>query len=896
MAQHLPESRGGTPLLRTKFHVPLNRHDRVARGRLIQRLNENAQTRLTLISAPPGFGKTTLLAEWLGSETTFADVAWVSLEGSDNHLTTFWSYIFGALGNVRPAVERSGVIQLLDAPQPPPIETILTLALNEIASEPGAVRLILDDYHVIDSEPIQKGMTFLLDHLPPQLHLVLASRVDPGLALARLRARGELTEIRAADLRFTLEEANDFLNGPMHLGLLKSEVARLEARTEGWASALQLAALSLQGRDNASEFIDAFSGDNRFVVDYLVEEVLDRQSPEVRRFLLRTSILARLSGSLCDAVTGGDDGRSMLETLERRNLFVTPLDDRRRWFRYHQLFSEVLLAHLLEEHSEDVPKLHKRASAWYSSNGEPERAVGHARAAGDLALAAGLIELEAEGIVRRHHPDRLIEWLEPIPDALIQSMPVLSTYYGHALQGVGDMEGSALRLADAERFMVENAPHAVVFDQKSFAMLPALVAVARGYLAMTARDPELTAEFATRALALLSDDQTHWRGTAIALLGLAHWIRGDLEPAQALHSQAVSNFENARDTGLAITSAYHDAELLKARGHLNEAERRLSSSLRFVAQQGGEIRGGANLHLGLSELRCERNDLDGAVRELALAEQAGVYPPRTPFRFLLAQARLVQCRGALEETAALLIEAGQLHVRGAVPDYRPVAAWLARVRALQGRFDKALDWVRDRGLSTDDELNYGQEYEHISLARILLARNAEGDARDARGLLERLLEAARAGKRLGTAREISMLLASVCWASGDEALAISALEPALLGAQPEGFVRLFLDEGPKISPLLRIAAERGIAPDFCRQLLGALVDSPASGVGGLDALSEREAEVLRLLATELSGPAIAGRLVVSLHTLRSHTKNIYGKLGVNSRRAAVRRATELGLL
>ena len=614
-------------------------------------------------------------------------------------------------------------------------------------------------------------------------------------------------------------------------------------------------------------------------MDYLVEEVLQLQPEPVRNFLLETCILDRLCAPLCDAVTEADSAKAVLETLERSNLFLIPLDDNRQWYRYHHLFADVLRAHLREEMPHRVPKLYGRASQWYEQNGYRAEAIRSAVTVGDFDRAAGLIELEAEPLVRAHHPDRLVEWLKPIPDAVIQSMPVLSTYYGHALQGVGDLEGSASRLADAERIILEGAPHPVVFDQPSFERLPALVAVARGYLAIAARDPELTAEYATRALALLSDDQTHWRGTAIALLGLAHWFRGDLEPAQRFHRQAVANFETAGDTGLAITSAYHDAELLKARGHLNEAERRLSSSLRFVAHQGGEIRGGANLHLGLSELRCERNDLEGAARELALAEQAGIYPPRTPFRFRLAQARLVQCRGALEAAAALLIQAAQLQVRGAVPDYRPVAAWLARIRAVQGRFGEARDWVRERGLSTDDELNYGQEYEHITLAKVLIAAHVIGEA-DERSLhqvdrlLERLLEAAEAGSRTAVVIEILLLQAIVDRALANIPDALAHLERALTLAESEGYVRLFVDEGEPVRDLLRLAVARGIGGSYSRRLLSAFekkgdpISTPGGGsVAGLsEPLTAREVEILRLVAAGMRNQEIADHLVTVSYT------------------------------
>ncbi len=686
------------------------RAGQVARPRLVAQLERGGRGKLTLLSAPPGFGKTTLLAEWLAPLASSGDVAWVSLEQADNLPATFWRYVLTALAGAREEVKATGALELVEASRPPPIETPLGLVLNALGASARDLWLVLDDYHVIDNAEIARGMAYLVDHLPPQLHLVLASREDPALPLPRLRTRGELTDIRARDLRLTLEEADLFLNVLMGLELDSEDVARLEARTEGWAGALQLAALSLRGRDSRTEFIRAFSGDDRYIVDYLVDEVLQRQPDDVREFLLRTSILDRLSSPLCDAVTGGTSARAMLDNLERNNLFVVPLDDQRRWSRYHQLFSDVLKAQLADLHTGEVAPLHQRASDWYAANGEPDRAIQHALAAKDFVRAASVIELQAETVVRHHHPDRLIAWLKAIPPRVIATMPVLSTYYGHALQGMGDMEGSAARLDDAERLLTETgAAQAVVVDQRSFAMLPALISVGRGYLAMAARDTRATVTFAEDVLSRVSEEDYHWLGTSTGLLGLAHWFEGELEPAQEYQARAVGYFELEGDTGLAITSAYHDAELLKARGRLGAAQRRLESMLARVMEEGGAAaRGAANLHLGLSDIHCERNDLEAAAVELANADRLGVFPPRTPFRRCLVEARLSQVRGDLEGAIRLLDEAERLQIRGAVPDTRPVAAWRAGLWAAQGRFGDAMDWARTQGIAVTDEPRYAR--------------------------------------------------------------------------------------------------------------------------------------------------------------------------------------------
>ncbi|MEO8539387.1 MAG: LuxR C-terminal-related transcriptional regulator [bacterium] len=887
-----------SPLLEAKFHAPRVRDSHVIRDRLLKRLAAGSRGKLTLLSAPPGFGKTTLLAGWLARRTERdGPVAWLSLEESDNHPALFWRYLFGALSKIAPGVDRSGVLVLLDTAQAPPIETLVTLLVNEITSSSDPVTLVLDDYHFIDAPAIESGMLFLLEHIPAHMHVVIASRADPALPLPRLRTRGELTEIRAADLRFSLAEAGEFLNGTMSLDLTDHDLERLETRTEGWPGALQLAALSLQGREHAG-FISEFSGNDRFVMDYLVEEVLRRQPGDVREFLLKTSVLERLAAPLCDAVLGQSDSGKMLESLERSNLFIVPLDDRREWFRYHQLFSDVLQVHLLAEHPDEGPQLHERASEWYANNGEPERAIRHALAARNLPRAAGLIELQARNLVHQHHPDQLIQWLRLIPADIVRTMPVLSLYYGHALQGMGDLEKSAARLDEAERALMASPP-GPVFDHDSYALLPALIAVGRGYLAMAARDAETTRKHATEALALFPSVELHWRGTAVSLLSLAHWIEGDLDAAQSLHSQAVKSFEQAGDDGLAITSGYHDSELLKARGRLDDAKRQLEASLRSSLQRGAGARGAANLHLGLSELCSERNDFEGARKELEGAQRLGIYPPRTPFRYCLAQAKLLQAEGDIDGALSLLDEAERLQVRGAVPDYRPVAAWRARLLVLAGRLEEALNWAHRQGLSPDDEPSYTREYEHITLARILLARPGQGDIASAVGLLDRLLADAEAGGRNGTVIEIRALLAIARAMGGDADAAVRSLAPALIAAAPEGYARVFVDEGELIAPLLRTALSQGIVPEYCGRLLGILSEPPApSGAhqNSADSLSERELEVLRLLASELSGPEIANTIFVSLNTLRTHTKNIYSKLGANTRRSAVRRAFELGLI
>src|SRR5665811_466735 len=440
------------PLLETKFHVPRGRRGLVARPTLRERLSRGAESALTLVSAPAGFGKTTLLTKWLGGAAADGrSAAWLSLDRRDNDPALFWSYLVAALQAASPEVG-AGALSLLQSPQAP-IEAVLATLLNDLSVVSNDVVLVLDDYHVIDSRDVQDGMTFLLEHLPPQIHLVIASRADPALPLPRLRARGELVEIRSADLRFTPDEAAEYLNQKMGLALTAQDVAALEGRTEGWIAALQLAALSMQGRDDIAGFIAGFAGDDRYIVDYLVEEVLARQPESIRSFLLKTSILSRLTGPLCDAVTGQDGGKAMLEALDRGNLFLVQLDDRRRWYRYQHLFGDVLRARLHDEQPDRVHELHARASDWYERNGDRSEAIRHALAAEDFERAADLVELAIPAMRRSRQEATLRRWIEALPGEVVQVRPVLIVGYAGALLLGGELEGVEARLEDAERWL-----------------------------------------------------------------------------------------------------------------------------------------------------------------------------------------------------------------------------------------------------------------------------------------------------------------------------------------------------------------------------------------------------------------------------------------------------------
>jgi len=871
-----------------------------------------------LISAPAGFGKTTLLTEWLAAGPAApADerlAAWLSLDRADNDPASFWTYVIAALQTVAPGIGESA-LTLLQAPQPPPIETVLTALLNDLGAITGDIVLVLDDYHVIDARDVQDAMAFLLDHLPPRLHVVIASRTDPALPLARLRARGELVETRAAELRFTPDEAAAYLNEMMGLQLTARDVAALEGRTEGWIAALQLAALSMQGRDDVAGFIAGFTGDDRYVVDYLAEEVLQRQSDRVQTFLLQTSILGRLSGPLCDAVTGQGGGKAMLEALDRGNLFLVPLDDRRRWYRYHHLFADVLQARLLDEQPDQVPDLHQRASAWYQQNGEPAVAIGHALAAGDFERAADLAELEIPAMSRTRQEAMVRGWLEVIPDEVVRVRPVLSVGFAGALLSVGELEGVESRLRDAERWLdvttgtdarsVARSAEMVVADEEEYRRLPAMIELYRAALALARADVPGTVRHARRALDLALADDHLCRAGASGILGLASWASGDLEAGHSAYAECMAGLRRAGHIADTFGCAVALADIRLVQGRLGEAMRTYEQALQRVPEQGGPVlRGTADMYVGMSGVHRERNDLHTATQQLLRSQELGEHTglPQNRYRWRVAMARIRQAEGDLDGALDLLNEAERVYVGDFFPNVRPVPALRARIWIAQGRLGDALGWAREQGLSVDDDLSYLREFEHITLARVLMARyqdeRAERSVHEAIRLLDRLLRAAEEGERAGSVIEILVLRALAYQRHGDIPAALSCLERAVTLAEPEGYVRVFADEGPPMASLLRVAARQQTVGNYVRQLLAAVTETEQNGPvkqALIEPLSERELDVLRLLGTELDGPAIARELMVSLNTVRTHTKHIYAKLAVTNRRAAVRRAAELDL-
>jgi LuxR family maltose regulon positive regulatory protein len=900
-----------SPLVETKLYVPRPRRSLLARPRLAERLSRGAEARLTLVSAPAGFGKTTVLAEWLAAGTR--PVAWLSLDESDRLPGTFWTYLVTALEGAAPGVG-AGALALLRSGQAP-IRTVLAALLNELGTAQSLISLVLDDYHLAEGPDIQDDVAFLLEHLPPQVHVVISTRADPALPLARLRARGELVEVRAADLRFTPEEVAALLNENIGLNLTAAEIAVLERRTEGWIAALQLAALSLQGRDDGAAFIAGFAGDDRYIVDYLVDEVLERQSEPRRRFLIQTSVLDRLSGPLCDAVTEQSGSRATLASLDRANLFVVPLDDNRRWYRYHHLFADVLRTHLAVERPDDIADLHRRAGTWYEQNQEPVAAVRHALACGDVERAAALVEMAIPTLRMDRQEATIRAWIDAFPAEVIRVRPVLAMGFVGALMAAGEFDGVEERLRDVERLLEPGddggAPAAtIVVDESELARLPAAIPMYRAGLALVRGDIDATVGHAQSAIDRAAEGDDLVRSAASALQGLALWGSGDLVAAHRAYSASVEGLRRAGHLSDVLGCSITLADIRITQGRLTDALHTYERALRLSpGSDGAPLRGAADMYVGMSQIACERNDLESATRHLQRARELGEHTwlPQNPYRWRVAMARVREAGGDRQGALDLLDEAQRVYVGDFSPNVRPIAALRARMLAAQGHGADALAWVRECGVAPDDDLSYIREFEHTTLAMVLLAQprtqRAERPLDDAAQLLQRLLHAAEAAERTGSVIEIMVLHGLVQQARGDAEAALAPLQRATTLAEPEGYVRVFVGHGRPMASLLGRLAQQGKPGDYVHRLVLACSE-PASVSSGVvptqgrlvDPLSEREMDVLRLLGSELSGPDIARELLVSLNTLRTHTKSIYAKLGVNSRRAAVRQAAQLRLL
>lgn len=918
------------PIIATKLFIPPTRSQTVLRSRLIDCLREGIDRKLTLISAPAGFGKTTLVSEWVSA--SHKPIAWLSLDTEDNDLTRFVTYMIAALQNVMPGIGKD-ITGLLQSPQAPPLDTMLIMLINQIASNSQKFVLVLDDYHVIDSQAVDQALNFLIEHLPPQAHLVIVTREDPSLPLARIRAQGEMTELRADDLRFSASEAASFLNQMMKLNLSEADVVALETRTEGWIAGLQLAAISLQGQKDADAFIKSFTGSHHFIMDYLVEEVLQQQTEEIQRFLLQTSILERMCGSLCDALLEHPEGKGQeyLEQIKNANLFIIPLDTERNWFRYHHLFAELLRQRLTQYlHSENkiVPtleELHHRASVWFEQNELRFEAFRHAITAKNFNRAANLAELAYPEMDGSFQSGVWLGWVKNLPENMFASRPVLCANYAWALLDAGELELGEKWLSKAEELLKlsEKAQEKnegtfgdlKIVDPQQYRQLPASIENARAYCYQANGDVDKAIKHVKRALELSPEDDYLKRGAASGMLALSYWSRGELDLAYDTFVECRNNLKKAGNYLFVSAVAIALGEVRMAQGQLKNAWDVLDQSLKYVKEQDIAIPAiTSDMYVGMATVRSEQGMFKEAERLLKTSEDEtkGHVMPDWKYRWGIAKGRLKELEGDDKNAIECFEEAARFYYRTPMPQVKPLPTLKARIQIKQGKLVEARKWAQENNLSVDDSLDYMQEYDHITLTKLLIAEvrhdNSSRSLSEAQDLLMRLLENTEEGNRVGSTIEILVLLVITHHLEGDKNGAFLMLDKALTLAEPESYARFFIEEKEVMKLLLPEAMLKGTTPDFTRKLLTIFDSKEEIETGNLsltpelptqplvEPLSQRELEILQLVADGLSNQEICQKLFLALSTVKGHNRNIFGKLQVQRRTEAVARAQELGLI
>ena len=878
-------------LLTTKLFIPKPRTDLVSRPRLIEQLNDGLHRKLTLISAPAGFGKTTLVSEWVGN--CAQPVAWLSLDQEDSDLRRFLTYLVAALQTLSTDLGKD-VLGMLQSSQSLPSESVLTTLLNEIAAIPGDFTLVFDDYHVIDAKPIDHALAFLLERSPPQMHLVITTREDPNLSLARLRARGQLTEMRVGDLRFTHSEAAGFLNQMMGLNLSEENVAALEDRTEGWIAGLQLAAISMRGNKDTASFIKSFTGSHHFVLDYLVEEVLLQQPENIQTFLLCTSILDRLCGSLCDAVLPDPStpGQETLEYIEGANLFLVPLDNERRWYRYHQLFADLLRQRLQEasipgrgEKGIDVDVLHIRASRWFEENSLDVEAFEHAAAANDIERAERLMEGEGMPLQFRGAMAPVLNWLESLPTELMDARPSLWVAYASALTIVGKPVDSIEEILQSAEAALQNAePDEEIRDHIGH------LAAIRAMLAIPQNQVDTIVEQSRRALEYLHPENLSVRTTTTWTLGYAYQLQGDRAAAIQAHTEALSISQKSGNTMISIAAATSLGQIQESEAQLHQAVEHYRSVLDLAGDP--PLPAACEAYLGLARIFYEWNDLGAAQKygEHSLQLARNLENVDTPAACELLFTRLNLARGDVESADEKVANAEsfveQKNFTHLMPD---VAALKTLVLLQQGDFAQAADLAEKHKLP-------------ISQARVYLS---QGDTSSALTVLKSYRQQVEAKARCDELLRAMILQTVALHAHGEGEQAIQVLEEALALAEPGGFIRIFLDEGSPMAVLLSKISIQGIMPNYVSKLLEAFEAEEKGGESKafrppaqtlIEPLSGRELEVLQLIAQGLSNREIGERLFLALNTVKGHNRRIFNKLQVQRRTEAIARAHELDLL
>jgi ATP/maltotriose-dependent transcriptional regulator MalT len=905
-------------LLATKFHVP--RAGVVPRPRLVKSLGRVIGGGLTLVCTPAGFGKSTLLGDF--ARQSRRPTAWVSLDDGENDPSRFWRYVAAALDGVRPGIGEQ-VAPLLLGPQAPPLDVVVTVLINDVSAMPSSAQivLVLDDFHLITAPPVLESVALLLHRLPPGLRVALASRTDPPLPLARLRAGGQVAELRSDDLRFTLEETAAFLGETTGLHIPVSAIAELHERTEGWAAGVQLAALSLRDHPDPDDFVRTFCGSHRYVLDYLTEEVLARQTDDVVGFLLDTSVLDRLCGRLCDALTGRTDGQEMLEGLDAAGLFLIPLDEERRWWRYHHLFADLLRVRLQHERGERVQDLHRAAAAWHEEHGFPDEAVRHAAASGDLAWAARLIELNVEGLLRRSEGATLGSWLSVLPAETLRTRPrlCLAQAVRAAVESDTNKLDSLLTDAEGAFAIIGDEPHVPSVERRMSVLtnIPAAIAFLRADLARLRGDADAAEASDETALGYLSEDDWLLGSHVRWNLGVAEWLRGRLARAERLLAGVFDERRAAGEGYLAMRVAYDLGQVQRAQGRPGAAFETYRLGLLIASESGRELPAAGMAHVGLATLLYERGELDAALdhafKGVALSRHLAFTQPMASGLAVLAWIR--QAQGG--DASGALDAMDQAEGVGVGPDVvallNPVPALRARLQLARGEIDDAARWVHERGVGIEDQPAYPRELDFLVLGRVLLAQQ-KPDA--ALRLLRTLRRLASIHRRTHSVIEVEALEALALAAVRDQGAALETLAEAVGLALPLGYVRVFVDEGTPMARLIGelASAQRAgqiqlpgeVSADDLERLQGAFrAESPwkrrpdrtdEAVPGVIEPLTAREIQVLGLMAAGRSNQEIADELVVVLDTVKKHVGHILDKLGAANRTQAVARARVVGLL
>jgi len=919
-----------TQILATKLFVPPPRPDLVPRPRLIERLDRGLRFghKLTLISAPAGFGKTTLIADFgfriseenshkQNGDTPNPHLCWLSLDEEDNDLLRFLAYLiaaFNEMGGEATAVGRVA-LEMVQSPPAPPVSTVLTILINDIINLPGKIILTIDDYHVIESPQVEEALAYLLEHQPPNLHLIIVTRIDPQLPFARLRARNQLTEIRARDLRFSYAEAAEFLNGVMGLDLSAEDIAALERRTEGWIVGLQLAAISMRGQKDTSALIRSFTGSHRYVLDYLIEEVLDQQPADIQDFLLHTAVLERLTGSLCAFLTGQENAQETLEMLDHANLFIVPLDEERRWYRYHHLFGDLLRQRLRKAYPDLIPRLRCRASAWYEQNGFSAAAIEQAILAEDYQRAARLIQHVAADTWKRGEDSKLRRWLDRLPPDIINDNCLFCVYLAWSLLADGEVAEAQKALDAAEQAFQSMDQEGVHPAGLSKEALQGRIAAARAFAAFYRGEFAELFDYAGQALEYLPTEDLAWRSTAIHFLGDAYDFQGDMVQAYPSRLAAVEASKATGNSYVSLISNLKLAIIMRRRGMLREVDELCRQQLVRASEIGMAQTVLAGWLFAIwGETLVELNDLEGAQvkAEKSVELLQGDGDLAMIGSSYLGLIRIMFSMGQLAVTERYIHMIEALAQRVAVPPWITSLAdsWRARLWLAQGNYAGLSAWEAEQERDPRKNITYVRETSQVETARYYIDR---GRLDEAQTILGRLLGPAQQYGRTWRVIEILILQALAYQAEGDSEQAMDALEQAIAAAEPGGFTRVFVDEGPPLANLLRETNIRGIQTAYINKLLRAfsiphselrIPHSPTSDIRVSEAatseimepLSDRELEVLALIAQGLTNSQIADRLYLSLHTIKAHTRNIYGKLDVHTRTQAVARARDLGLI